>query len=142
MDLEILTVAMQSIRAVRDILKAVNGLQLDIATLGRINDALEKVSAAQDQLADLRDHVFELQTERDKLQRQVEQGAQWIARTVEYQLYRTPIGGTVYRSHGPPEHFACPSCWEKKHLQILQGADRRTGKSDCPGCDRQFAVGG
>ena len=34
MDLEILTVAMQSIRAVRDILKAVNGLQLDIATLG------------------------------------------------------------------------------------------------------------
>jgi predicted RNA-binding Zn-ribbon protein involved in translation (DUF1610 family) len=46
----------------------------------------------------------------------------------------------IYRSAGPPEHFACPACFEKDAIHILQDKKTMSGNYACPNCKGEFHV--
>ena len=54
--------------------------------------------------------------------------------------WETPGGAVVYGFDGSPKHYACPSCINKKELQILQDDKTYTGEFTCPGCNKSFPV--
>ena len=67
MDMSIIATAMTNAKALKELLQAAAGLKIDNQILGRINDALNEVSAIQEKLFEAREQLFDLQKENNEL---------------------------------------------------------------------------
>jgi hypothetical protein len=109
---------------------------------GTVVELKEKILAAREsQLATLK--------EIDELKRKVMEVEDWEAQKKRYEPMQFEPGVTVYAlknnmAPGEPVHHACPRCFQKKEISILQ----RTAKTSygryvhfCPACNTELAYG-
>ncbi len=71
-------------------------------------NTLVSVGNLQDALFEIRNELFELQTERGSLKKELEQRDNWDKKISEYKLIKTSGGGMVYAYQGEPRHCICP----------------------------------
>jgi len=141
-DMTTIAAAMTSVKATKELLKAVVGLQIDSATMVKINDALHQVDAITEKLFDARDQLFELQKQNDELHQQIKTHDEFAARKAQYKLCKTIGGANVYESIGTePPHFICPSCLDsRKEFFPLQDLKNIAGTHQCPRCQYYYPV--
>lgn len=127
-----ITAAYAGLKFAKDSLTALVKTKIDNETQLAITGILEKLGQAQDVLFELRDKLANLQNENYQLKDELQQIQGWDKKVENYELMETPGGAVVYKYTSTPEHYICPSCFEKKEIQILQ--DRRVvgGVYDCP----------
>jgi hypothetical protein len=136
MDMATIAGAVTGLRFVKDALQVALDYKIDIASQTKISEALDRLGAAQDTLYDLRDENFRLQTENAGLRDELKARDDWKARSASYHLHETSGGAIVYQSVPPvpyPTHYACPSCFEQRTIQILQDQRVKSGAFYCPG---------
>ncbi|MGH7773745.1 MAG: hypothetical protein ACREQA_16085 [Candidatus Binatia bacterium] len=90
----------------------------------------------------MRENLFRLQEENEKLRQQLKAHEDWEAQKACYKLEETAGGAVVYAStqRDVPKHYACPSCYTKATVQILQDRGVVSGVFDCPGCKAMYYV--
>jgi len=140
MDLATIGSAYNGLKFVKDALKLALDLKIENESRLQINAALEKLGDIQDTLFELREDLTRLQTENDKLRREIGARAEWESMKSQYELTKTEGAAVVYRFTGQPEHFACPSCHTKETIQILQDKRVMSGAFECPSCKATFPV--
>ena len=140
MDLATIGVAYEGLKVAKNTIKTLSNLKIETDTISKINEAVKQVGEAQDALFQLREELFKLQEENKRLKDEIGENNDWVLKKGKYELVETDGGAVVYKSLEGTPHFACPSCIEKKQIQILQ--DRRVvgGIYDCPGCSKTFRV--
>jgi hypothetical protein len=140
MDIGMVSAAYTGLKFAKDALQVALGYKIETETRTQITAALEKLGAAQDTLFELREALFSLQGDNDRLRQELAAREKWEAQKAAYHLTKTAGGAVVYASDGPPPHLACPVCFSKNAIQILQ--DRRVmgGVFDCPGCKAEYPV--
>ena len=132
--------AYDGLKYAKDVITGVSALKVETTTIDKINDAVKKVGEAQDTLFNLREELFKLQEENNLLRKQISDQSLWAERINKYELFQTNGGAIVYKAKSGVEHFACPNCFEKKEIQILQDRRVMSGDFDCPGCGKSFPV--
>ncbi len=140
MDVGSITAGYTSLKFIKDSLEVMLSYKIDIESQSRINAALKEVGTIQDTLFHTREELFRLQTENEQLRQELKAKEGWENQKSQYQLEDTAGGATVYAFTGTPKHYACPSCFTKATIQILQ--DRRVigGIFDCPSCRTPYKV--
>ncbi len=140
MDLTMITAAYEGLKFAKDALKVALDYKIENESRTQINAALEKLGSAQDSLFELREELFRLQTENERLRQELKLRDDWEAQKAQYELVEASGGAVVYAYRGTPKHFACPACFAKMTIQILQ--DRRvvSGGFDCPSCKMIYSI--
>ena len=140
MDMSAITAAYQSLRIIKDTFDTLLGLKIDAASLGKVTDALQKVTGVQDALFQAQSRLFELQTKVESLTRELEAEKRWNQTFANYALIQAPGGAHVYAFRGEPAHHACPACVSKQQIQILQNNRNYAGTHECPSCHYKYPV--
>lgn len=121
MDVSLIGASYTGLKFVKDALQTILNEKIESKAREQISAALEKLGSAQDTLFELREELFRLQSENDRLRQELKAREEWETQKAEYQLQETPGGALVYVYSGLPHHYACPNCFAKKIIQILQG---------------------
>lgn len=140
MDLASITAGFSGLSYAKDILTTVLKAKVETDTVIKIQEVLQKLGGAQDALFQLREELAKYQSENEELKKQLNEMHKWEDRSKNYRLTETEAGAIVYESLFEPRHFACPACFEKRDIGILQ--DRRVvgGVFDCPACKAVYRV--
>ena len=140
MDIATITGAYQGLKTTKEILTGLFDAKVDAESKPKILEAQAHLGEVQDTLFTLRDELFKLQEEGNKLRQLLDQANAWESQIEKYDLVETAGGAIVYKSKTQPEHFACPSCFNKKEIHILQNNRTMSGKYRCTGCTNQFPI--
>ncbi len=140
MDVTLVTAAYTGLKFAKDALQTALSYKIENETRAQINAALEKLGQAQDTLFELRNELFRLQSENDRLRQELKSRDESEAQKANYELRQTPGGAVVYLYTGSPMHYACPSCFARSTIQILQDRHVAGGVFDCPGCKAVYPV--
>jgi regulator of replication initiation timing len=132
--------AYNGLKFAKDALKLSLDLKIESESRAQVHTALEKLGAVQDSLFALREELFSLQNENEQLRQELKSQQDWESIKENYQLQTTSGGAVIYRFLGEPEHYACPSCFQNRSLQILQDCRVRVGTFECPGCKTKYPV--
>ena len=135
-----LTGAYQGLQAAKDILITLFDAKVDSEANSKILEAQRRLGEVQDALFMLREKLAELQEERENLCKELASAQGWTDTAGKYELHQTSGGAVVFRYKEHPEHFACPSCYNKKQIQILQDNHVLHGTFGCPGCNTNYPV--
>jgi hypothetical protein len=148
-DMSAIAGAIGALKAANDIAQAMIGLR-DASAFqskliefqAKIIEANNSAFAAQDeraallrQISDLEGEVATLKAERSRLQRY--ELKDFGGNTFAYQLKQS-------EANGEPIHRACPNCYNKGHISILQFDFVTAGRQDrydCRSCNSQFEFG-
>ena len=141
MDAVSLAGAYQGLKAAKDILGVLFEAKVDAEAKSKILEAQTRLGEVQDALFVLREQLSELQGDRDTLRSELADAKAWEDRATAYELSSTQGGAVVYKFKRQPEHFACPSCFNKHEVHILQDNRVMAGTYRCPGCSSNFPVG-
>jgi hypothetical protein len=112
----------------------------DLVKKGITIDLQESVMNLREAVLNAKDEVLELRQERQEPAALLAAQEDWRARTAPYKLVRTDGGAIVWHSEGPPFHFACPTCFEKRSVQVLQDSNSTGGHFYCTSCDKKFPI--
>lgn len=140
MDMALIAGAANGLKLGREILTGLMEGKVEIASQGKILEALGKLGEVQNTLFALREELFRLQSENDTLRRKNDEYESWTAKIDQYALGNTAGGAIVYIFKGEPRHYACPKCVNDRQIQILQDNRTMSGKYRCPGCENEFPV--
>ena len=88
----------------------------------------------------MREELFRLQSENERLRHDLTSRDNWDSQKAQYRLQETSGGAMVYESVGPPKHYACPVCFAKNTIQILQDRRAMSGVFDCPNCNAVYPI--
>lgn len=113
-----------------------------ISNAKEIADLVKKLGDVElyRKIIELEGEIIELTREKRDLEKKLDDIETWEAQLKKYQLEETSGGAVVYGFNGSPKHYACPSCVNKKELQILQDLRVMTGDFSCPGCGKEFPI--
>ncbi|WMJ09877.1 hypothetical protein [Nitrosomonas sp. sh817] len=140
MDVISIAGAYQGLKAVKEILTTAFEAKVDAEVKPKILEAQGKLGEVQDVLFILRERLSELQQERDDLKAKLANAEAWQSQADQYELTTTPGTAVVYRYKGQPDHFACPSCFNKREVHILQDNKLMAGTYRCTGCGFNYRV--
>jgi len=140
MDAISLAGAYQGLKAAKDILTTLFDAKVDADARPKILEAQSKLGDVQEALFVLRERMSELQQERDDLKNELANAHAWQAKSDQYELNPTAGSAVVFRYKGQPEHFACPSCFNKREIHILQDNKVMSGTFKCTGCESNYPV--
>jgi predicted RNA-binding Zn-ribbon protein involved in translation (DUF1610 family) len=140
MDATSIAGAYTGLKAAKDILVALFDAKVDADAKSKILEAQSRLGEVQDVLFSLREQLFQLQEDRDSLRLQLSEAQGWNATAGQYELASTPGSAVVYRFKGQPDHFACPSCFNKHQVHILQDLRKFSGLFGCTGCGSEYPV--
>ena len=132
MDLASINAAITGLRAAKDTFQVMLGLKIEAATQVAVVDGMSKVVAAQET-------ILRLQAESEQIRQDLKARDDWDARKARYSLQRT-VGGAIVHASDFERHFACPACFEKREVQILQYQGPASGYADCPSCRVNYLV--
>lgn len=132
--------AYQSVKAVKDILTSLFDAKVESESKPKILEAQAKLGEIQDSLFLLRERLAELQQERDQLRQDLVGAKDWQSKENLYVLSSTSGGAVVYKFKGQPEHYACPSCFNKREIHILQDNRVLAGTFRCTGCESNYPI--
>jgi transcription elongation factor Elf1 len=136
------TAAVTGIRFIKDALEVVREYKVDIRSQQRINDALKEAVAVYDTLFDLREELFRLQSVNKELNQQLKEQKELQNKKDQYKIEKTTGGAMVYVSISDPKHYACPVCFNKGDIQILQDRNSESwqGFFDCYNCGKSCEI--
>ena len=140
MDIALITSAYDGLKATKEILGGLFDAKVDAEARKKITEAQAKLGEAQDILFKLREELFNLQTANNQLKQDLAESQSWQAKANNYELKKTIGDAVVYKFKGEPEHFACPSCYNSKQIQILQTKRSYSGHYGCPGCKSEYPI--
>jgi hypothetical protein len=140
MDVALITGAYNGLKFAKDALNAALTCKIENETRRQISAALDKLGSAQHALFELRKDLFRLQSENEQLRQQVKARDEWEIQRSRYQLAETAGGAIVYLFTETPRHYACPSCFSRSTVQILQDRRVMAGVFDCPGCRTVYPI--
>jgi regulator of replication initiation timing len=141
MDISQIGAAYTGVKFIRESLSAILNARIETAAKEKVNEVLERLGAVQDTLFYVRDELGHLQTENLELREKLKAAEDWKAKLAEYELKETQGGAIVFQFKGEPRHYICPSCMNKKEVQILQRRkDSMSGDFECPGCNKYFPI--
>ena len=140
MDITLIPAAYNTLKFVKDALEVALGYKIENESREQINAALKQVGTIQDTLFHIREELFQLQTENERLRQQLEAKEKWESLKSQYQLQETAGGAVAYGFTGTPKHYACPSCFHKANIQVLQDQRDMNGSFQCPGCKTDFLI--
>src|SRR5262249_23659680 len=128
------------LKFIKDSLEVTLGYKIENESREKINAALKQIWTVQDTLFKIREDMFRLQAENEQLRQQLKAKEDWENQKSQYQLEQTAGGAVVWVSTGAPKHYACPSCFSKATIQILQDRRVMAGVFDCPGCKVAYPI--
>lgn len=140
MDIATITSAYEGLKAGKRILKFLYDSKIDAEAKEKIDEVMLKLGEAQDSLFLMREELFGLQSANESLKKEIAEFESWDNKVSEYKLVNTQGGATVYKYISEPEHFICPSCFEKRKIEILQDNRTASGKYRCIGCKGEFPI--
>jgi hypothetical protein len=140
MDIATITAAYEGLKIGKTLLKSVYDSKVEADSKEKIDQVMSQLGDAQDTLFAMREELFRLQTENEEFRRKQSDEQKWDDKVSQYKLVKTAGGAVVYQFTGEPEHYACPSCIEKKSLQIIQDNRTMSGKYRCVACESEFPV--
>ena len=140
MDAISLAGAYQGLKAAKDILTILFDAKVDAEAKAKILESQGKLGEVQGALFVLRARLSELQQERDDLKAKLANAEAWQTQADQYELTTTPGTAVVYKYKGQPNHFACPSCFNKHEVHILQDNKVMAGTYRCTGCSANYPV--
>lgn len=129
-----------SLTFVKDALKLSLDHRIETGSRERVQAALEKLGDLQDSLFQVREELFRLQIENDRLRAELKAKDEWASQKAPYALTQTAGGAVVYSFSGNPRHFACPACYAKATIQILQDLRSATGMYECSTCKATYPI--
>jgi regulator of replication initiation timing len=132
--------AYEGLKAAKALLGVALDAKVESESKTRILEAQAKLGDVQDTLFELRERLSALQVERDNLRAELSAEREWATKSAQYQLSQTEGAAVVYQFVGEPAHFACPSCFNKREVHILQPASSWHGTFKCTGCGSSFPV--
>lgn len=132
--------AYASLKAAKELLKGAFDAKVDGEVKSKVYDAMERLGSALDTLYDMRSDLFDLQEANNKLRQQLSDANAWAERSASYGLATAPGGAVVYKFNGTPDHWACPSCFNKQQIQPLQTNRAWHGRYRCVGCQAEFPI--
>jgi predicted RNA-binding Zn-ribbon protein involved in translation (DUF1610 family) len=140
MDATLAMAAYNGLKFAKDSLTTLVQGKVEIETQTKILAALERLGTAQDALFQMRDEMFTLQADNQQLRNEVEQSKKWDERLTQYELVQTTGGAVVHRFKGEPMHYLCPSCLNKRQIEILQDNRTMSGKFRCTSCTAEYPI--
>ena len=140
MDIATITSAYEGLKVGKNILNSIFDIKVEAEAKERVNEVMQKLGEAQDALFSMREELFRLQTDNDKLRKLIEQSDDWKNKIEKYELVTTSGGAVVYKFKENPEHYICPSCVSKQVIEILQDNRTLNGKFRCVGCKSEFPI--
>jgi predicted RNA-binding Zn-ribbon protein involved in translation (DUF1610 family) len=140
MDIATIGAAVNGLKVAKDAFTWLLESKIEAETRTKVLEALKAVGDAQDNLFKLREELFVLQAENRELKADLAEKEEWKELLAKYTLVETAGGAHVYRTEEGAPHFACPSCINKKQIQILQDLKVMSGNFVCPGCDKKFRI--
>jgi predicted RNA-binding Zn-ribbon protein involved in translation (DUF1610 family) len=103
-------------------------------------DLQERIMQLREAVLNVKDEVLRLREENQGLRSNAQAAAEWTTRILKYEFVTAPGGALVWRSTGPPEHYACPTCIEGQHIHPLQPTKYSSSTYTCQNCKAQFNV--
>jgi len=140
MDTISLSGAYQGLKSAREILAALFDAKVNAEAKSKISEVQTRLGEVQDTLFVLRERINELQEERDRLKSALGTVQSWRTQAEQYELTTTDGGAVVRKYQGQPDHLACPSCFNKREVHILQDNKVLAGTYRCPGCGSNYPV--
>ena len=131
---------MQEIKAALDSLKMGKEIGQGLLALKIDLEVREKIFVWLARLADVQETLLKVQSENEDLRKRLKDKEDFEQKLSGYKFEKTPGGAFVYISLKPSVHYVCPSCVNKKEIQILQDLRIVTGEFRCPGCNYNFPI--
>ena len=100
----------------------------------------ERIAELREAVLNVKDEVLSLREQNQDLRAKLAAQESWEARAAGYKLITAPGGALVRHSPGPPEHYACPRCYEAHKISILQDRRVMSGAFDCKECSASYNV--
>lgn len=139
MDFVSAKLAFDALKGTKELLSSAFDARVDAEARPKVQAALGQLNEAMNALFEMRAEMFSMQSENQRLTSELAAADTWHLKTSKYLLTKTSGGAVVYSSLEPPAHHACPSCFEKQSLQVLQ--DKRSfGHFVCPSCKTEYPV--
>lgn len=139
MDAASIKAAVDGTKTAIDFLKGQFNSRVDAAAQPKIQESLRQLEAALSALYDMQTELFGLQIENQQLKLERLDRDAWRASSERYAIFNAPGGAVVYKSADATPHYACPRCFAKREIQVLQGRSGYTSY-DCPSCKTQYAI--
>jgi hypothetical protein len=139
MDVLSAKLAYDALKSAKDLIGGAFEARVDAEARPKVQAALGQLNDAMSAIFEMREELFRLQSENQRLSSELDSANQWTLRGAKYTLSHTRGGAVVYAYAETPSHYACPSCFEKRSLQILQ-TTRGFGYFVCPGCKTEYPV--
>jgi predicted RNA-binding Zn-ribbon protein involved in translation (DUF1610 family) len=142
MDFQTIAGALASLKTSTDMVRAVVATNAQVKGDQRVVDALRELSNSYELLLSLQGELIRLSGDNLELRRRLQEQDDWTARASTFALFKAPGGAVVYRSDGPPEHYACPACFEQKKIHRLQDRRVMAGTYECPNsaCKQHYLI--
>lgn len=135
-----LSTAYQSLKAAKEILVTLYDAKVDASAKQKLMEVQTKLGEVHDELFVLRERLDTLQNERDGLRQELTKAESWATKAEQYELTKTFGNAVVYKFKSQPDHLACPSCFNKREIHILQDRKVESGDYMCTGCREIFKV--
>jgi hypothetical protein len=100
----------------------------------------ETIVELREAVLNAKDEVLRLREDNQTLRAQLSEKAAWDESAAKYELVSTPTGGTVWHTEGPPQHYACPTCFLGKKIIPLQHAGGASVYNKCPQCNAHYPI--
>ena len=102
--------------------------------------ANSNIAAIQQGLLEAQGTIYELMKEKSEIEAQLIKASEWEDAKKAYELWEVRSGVFVYYHHagpdgsGRPTHTACPNCFSKKKISILQQPNNGNEQTKCFEC--------
>jgi len=135
----------ESVKAVKDVVKAASDLKTDVAINEKATEIYSYLNDVQEKLMSLQADHMSMTRLKDDLERQVMELTQWNKEKAHYALAKLPSGAMVYQlkpsyQGDEPAHYLCPNCYQKQVKSILQfhGYSQWHSILRCPDCTSDY----
>jgi hypothetical protein len=117
--------AVQSTKALAELLKAANGLSNYVELLTAVNTVQEKLSQALISNLESTEKQASLSERVRELEKQIAEVENWEHQMDRYVLFEFPTRALAYATkpgmeQGEPLHYLCTTCKDKRQITILQ----------------------
>lgn len=140
MDATSIAAGYQGAKYALESLSALVKMKLDAETMGRVVEAITRVTEVQASLLGAQQALMDSNAEIGALKATIAQHDAWEQRAAVYELWTSPGENMVMRFKGTPIHYACPNCFEAKKVSVLQDKHLHSGDWECKPCNVSYKV--
>ncbi|CUZ07150.1 Uncharacterised protein [Serratia marcescens] len=145
MDLTSFMSLYESVKAVKDVVKAASDLKTDVAINEKATEIYSYLNDVQEKLMALQVEHMSMSRLKDDLERQVIELTQWNEDKSRYALTKLSSGAFVYQlktadKGDEPVHQLCANCYQQQIKSILQfhGYHKFHSILHCPRCSSEY----